>query len=356
MQDGTPATSETTASAGGVPSATPLERVLSPEGEVLDGGPVDVATAVGLFRHLVTARLLDLRFIALQRSGDIPFYASSLGEEGATSAPPFALDLGDAYFPGPRSALGSLVRGVSLSELVHQVFGTARSATRGRGLPHHVSSRENGVVSVGGVPGASLTHASGWGWAARMRGDRRACLAVVCGAAFASGGFHNALNFAGVGRANVVFACVVDGETLSSQTGSETVAEKGQAYGVPACRVDGRDALAVHAAITRSLASARDGGGPTLVEIVSPRAKPAEDGSIALPADDCPVLLLERCLGRSGVDVAALRAPLEAELDEAFRLAVAEARSSAAPGRASLFEDVYAEVPRHLLSQRDAAV
>ncbi|HQY64929.1 MAG: hypothetical protein IPF92_01820 [Myxococcales bacterium] len=354
MQDGTPATSETTAS--GVAPGAPIERVLSPEGEALVDVPIDEGAAVGLFRHMVRARQLDLRFIALQRAGDIPFYASSVGEEGATCAPPFALDLGDAYFPGPRSALGSLARAVTLAELVHQVFGTARSATRGRGLPHHVSSRENGVVSVGGVPGASLVHASGWGWAARMRGDRRACLAVVCGAAFASGGFHNALNFAGVGRANVVFACVVDSATLSSHTGCETVAEKGQAYGVPASRVDGRDALAVHAAITRALARARDGGGPSLVEIVSARAKPSEDGSIALPADDCPVLLLERYLERSGVDVAALRAPLEAELEEAFRLAVAEAKASASPGRASLFEDVYAEVPAHLLSQRDAFV
>lgn len=357
MQDGTAASSETSASAHppGEPSAA-LERILSPEGEVLGDAQVDLSVARELYRHLVTARQLDLRFLALQRSGDIPFFSSSLGEEGATCAPAFALELGDAYFPGPRSPLGALVRGVSLSELVHQVFGTARSATRGRGLPQHVSSRENGVVSVGSVPGASLIHAAGWGWAARMRGDRRVALAVASGAAFASGGFHNALNFAGVMRANVVFACVVDPEGLAAQTSTETVAEKGQAYGVPAARVDGHDALAVHAAIVRALAVARDGGGPTLIEIVSPRAQPSDDGAITLAASDCPVLLLERFLTGRGVDVPAIRAPLEAALDTAFQAAVAEAKESDPPGRPSLFEDVYAGVPTHLLLQRDAVV
>ncbi len=357
MQDGTPDEGGQTSPApvGLEALAAPLERALEDDGRLADGSAAEPTLALELYKHLVSARGLDLRFIALQRSGDIPFYTSALGEEAATCAPALALELGDAFFPGPRSALASMVRGVSIVEVVQQVFGTARSTTKGRGLPNHVSSREQGVVSVGGVPGGSLTHASGWGWAARLRNDRRVALSVVCGPAFITGDFHNAVNFAGVTRANVVFVCSVARGALAAQTASATVAEKGEAYGVPARRVDGRDALAVHRAVRAALAAARDGAGPSLIELVVARAKPGDDGSITLDVAECPLLLLERHLEQLGIDVAPLRAQLEADLDESFRLAVSEAKSSGPPGRISLFEDVFAEVPAHLLSQRDAA-
>jgi pyruvate dehydrogenase E1 component alpha subunit len=334
-----------------------LIRVLSDDGRLLEGetSPLDIPQTRALYRQLVRARTLDLRFVELQRTGEIPFYATALGEEGATVAPVVALAAEDAFFPGPREALASSARGVSVLELVHHVLGSARSSTKGRVLPTHLSARAHSVVSVSGVAGAALPHATGFGWAARMKKSTRVALAVVSGGAFVTGDFHNALNFAGVSKANVVFVCRVDRDTaLGAISATETVAEKAVAYGVPHSRVDGRDALAVWREVGRAIASARAGEGTTLVEIVTARALPSEDGTITLPEVACPIALLERHLVGLGEPVDALRPSIESELVGEYEAALAEARKAGPPSRQTIFEDVYAEIPLHLRAQAEA--
>ncbi len=334
-----------------------LLRVLSDDGRLLEGetSPLDLPQTRALYRQLVRARALDLRFVELQRTGEIPFYATSLGEEGATVTPVFALEAEDAFFPGPREALASSARGVSVSELVHHVLGSARSSTKGRVLPTHLSARAHSVVSVSGVAGAALPHATGFGWAARMKKSTRVALAVVSGGAFVTGDFHNALNFAGVSKANVVFICRIDRDTaLGAISATETVAEKAVAYGVPHSRVDGRDALAVWREVRRAMACARAGEGTTLVEIVTARAVPSEDGTITLPEVACPLALLEWHLAGAGEPVDAQRLAIESELEGEYEAALAEARKAGPPSRRTIFEDVYAEIPLHLRAQAES--
>lgn len=335
---------------------TSMVRLLGEDGRMSAGetSPLDVDATCALYKEMVRVRALDLRFVELQRADEIPYYASAIGEEGATTAPVVAMSADDAFFPGPREALASLARGVTVTELVHHVMGSARSTTKGRVLPTHLSSRAHNVVSVSGVAGAQLPHATGFGWAARSKKAPRVALAVVSGGAFVTGDFHNALNFAGVTKANVVFVCRIDRETsLQAISATETVAEKAEAYGLPSVRVDGRDALAVFREVSKALELARKGEGATLVEIVTARAMPADDGTITLPEAACPLVLLERHLTGLGRSPEAIRAEAEAEVETAFRLALAEARRVGPPSRASLFEDVYAEVPLHLRAQAE---
>ena len=334
-----------------------LLRVLADDGRLLEAekSPLDVPQTRALYRELVRARALDLRFVELQRAGEIPFYPSALGEEGATVAPVFALAPEDAFFPGPREALASSARGVTVRELVHHVLGSARSSTKGRVLPTHLSARAHSVVSVSGVAGAALPHATGFGWAARMKKSTKVALAVVSGGAFVTGDFHNAVNFAGVSKANVVFLCRLDRDTaLGAISATETVAEKAVAYGVPHSRVDGRDALAVWREVRRAISCARAGEGTTLVEVVTARAVPSEDGTITMPEVACPIALLERHLVGLGEPMDALRPAIESELAVEYDLALAEARKAGPPSRRTLFEDVYAEIPLHLRAQAEA--
>ena len=356
------------------PMASPTEsrsnlkmaRVLAEDGRVLEGeaSPLDLAKTRALYTELVRTRALDLRFVELHRAGVLPSYESVLGEEGAIVAPVLALAADDAVFPGPREALAAVARGVSIEALVHHFLGTARSTTKGHAFSTHLSARAHGVVSVSGVAGAQLPHATGFGWAAKMKKAPRVALAVVSGGAFVTGDFHNALNFAGVSKANVVFVCRLDrGTTLGEISATETVAEKAEAYGLPYARVDGRDALAVWRELSRALEIARSFGGATLVEVVTARTLPSEDGTVTLPEASCPLGLLERhlaVLAAEGGDAApetagaALRAKVEAEVETAFRHALAEAERAGPPSRQSMFEDVFAEIPRHLRAQAEA--
>jgi len=331
-------------------------RVLGDDGRVFEGAVAPTpAEVLALYTDMVRVRALDLHFLELQRVGSIPYYASAVGEEGATVASVRALAEGDTFFPGPREALASLARGLSVAAIVHHVVASARSTTKGRVLPTHLSARSHGVVSVSGIAGAQLPHATGFGWAARMKKAPRVALGIVSGGAFVTGDFHNALNFAGVTRANVVFVCRVDRTVeLGRVSATETVAEKAEAYGLPYTRVDGRDALAVLMTVRSALAKARAGEGATVVEVVTARAVSGDDGAITLPEAACPVALLERHLTSTGADPVSLRASIEAALESELRAALADAERVGPPPRSSLVDDVYAEAPPHLRAQAEA--
>jgi len=57
----------------------------------------------------------------------------------------------------------------------------------------------------------------------------------------------------------------------AGQTHSETIAQKGIAYGMPVMQVDGNDPLAVWVAVEEALERARTGGGPTFIEAITYR-------------------------------------------------------------------------------------
>lgn len=89
------------------------------------------------------------------------------------------------------------------------------------------------------------------------------------------GDFHEALNFAAVWRAPVVFLVQNNGFAISvplaKQTAAPSLAHKAVGYGMPGRLVDGNDAAAVHQVLGEAVARARSGGGPTLVEAVTYR-------------------------------------------------------------------------------------
>jgi pyruvate dehydrogenase E1 component alpha subunit len=329
-------------------------RVLADDGTLAPAcvSPLDLAGTRALYVALVRARALDLRFVDLQRKGEIPFHASAIGREGGIVGAAFSMAEGDALFPSPRELMASATRGVSVAALVHQAMGTAASTTKGKSPPTQVSARAHGVVSVSGIAGAQLPHATGFGWAARMRGSTKVALGMVSGGAFVTGDFHNALNFAGVSKANVVFVVVVEG--LRGLSATDTVAEKAEAYGLPSVRVDGNDVLCVVREVSAAIARARRGEGATLVEVATASPEATEDGVITLSETACPVALMERHLAHLVPDVAAIRATAEREVDAEVRAAVEEAKRVGAPPRESLVEDVFANVPSHLRAQLEA--
>jgi TPP-dependent pyruvate/acetoin dehydrogenase alpha subunit len=311
---------------------------------------LDVGAA--LHRHMVRARVASARMVALQRSEKIGCHTSSIGEEAAVVGATLAMRENDWIFPGAREWYAALARGLPLATYVHHAFGSAEDPTKGHAAPDHAPARAFRVVPPSGVIGAHLPQAVGAAWAAKIEKADVAMLALS-GAEVAEGGdFHNAVNFAGVFKAPVVFA-------LRATPGMRVV-ERAVAYGVASARVDGGDALAVYTVIKAALARAMEGKGATLVELVSPvleRLASLDDAALAsgdvldLGAHD-PLTRLRRVLAREHLlEQDAERAAVEsvrAELDAA----ILAAERAGPPAPATLFDHVYAGVPAHLASAR----
>src|SRR5213079_2844584 len=97
-----------------------------------------------------------------------------------------------------------------------------------------------------------------------------------CGdGAAARGDMHEAMNLAGVRGLPIVY--IIDNNQYAYSTpnqltfASEHLADRGPAYGFEGIVVDGTDVLTVYREASRAIEKAREGGGPTLLELVTLR-------------------------------------------------------------------------------------
>ena len=319
--------------------------------------------ALAAYRDLVRARRFDERALALQRRGWMSGYPPYRGQEAAQVGAAHAMRDDDWLFPTYRSNALQIARGVPPSDIL--LFR--------RGYPEYHS--DHGVpVFPQAVPIATqLPHAVGVGMARNYRGTDHAALVCFGDGATSEGDFHEALNFAGVFDAPVVFFCENNGWAISHprerQTASDSIAEKAEAYGFGGVRVDGNDPLAVRECVTDALATAR-GGKPVLVEALTYRQGPhttADDPSVYRDDDPDlpewrvrdPVDRFEAFCRVEGVVDDASVARIRDDVDAELAAAVESAEDAPAGTSDDLFGHVYAGSAPGLDAQRtalDAAV
>ena len=332
-----------------------------------------LSDALALYRHMVTLRLVSARMVDLQRSEKIAFHASCLGEEAVIAAAALAARPNDWVFPGAREWGAALVRGLPLANYMHHAFGSRSDATKGHSPPDHPPARAYRVAPASGVAGAHVPQAVGAAWAAKIKKDDVATVAIFGEAATSSGDFHNAVNFAGVFKPAVVFVCRNDGRERFAST-----RERAIAYGVASATVDGSDALAVLTVVRAALARAAGGKGATLIEAIT---RPIAAGSPALarvpegawargglellslghdPQDPHgphadPIVRLRRVLEREKLAESGADEAIAKEVRAAIDAAVDDAERAGPPATSTIFDDVYAEVPAHLRAQKESS-
>jgi 2-oxoisovalerate dehydrogenase E1 component alpha subunit len=352
-----------------------LIRVLDEAGAAV--GPwnprLDPDTLRRGLRAMLLTRAYDERMFRAQRQGKTSFYMRCTGEEAVGVAAAMALDARDMAFPSYRQQSFLIARGWSLVDMMCQVFSNARDRLHGRQMPIMYSTREGNFFSISGNLATQFPQAVGWGMASAIKGDDRIAVSWVGEGATAEGDFHHALTFAGVYRAPVILNVVNNQYAISSFQGiaggeQATFAARALGYGIPALRVDGNDFLAVHAATHWAADRARANLGPTLIEMFTYRAaghSTSDDPGRYRPADEAthwplgdPVLRLQAHLIAIGAWSDARHTQAEAEVDAEVRTALREAESFGTLGDsqhspASMFEDVFKDMPWHLRRQRE---
>ena len=237
-------------------------------------------------------------------------------------------------------------------------------------MPSHQSARVVNVVSWSSCIATQLPHAVGMALAAKKQGKTDIALAFLGDGATSHPDFHAALNFAGVFRAPCVFVCQNNQFAISvpveRQSGNPLLFEKAAAYGIPGERVDGNDAELVLATLSRAAEHARSGAGPTFVECLTYRVGPHSssddpsryrDEAVARAwAERDPVALIRERLFAAGSWDEGRDLLLTQELTAELERAVAAAEQAPPPPVTSLFDDVYAKRPRHLVEQAASVI
>lgn len=335
---------------------------------VPEAGPPALApdAALRLYRAMLRIRLLDERMMTLQRQGRVGFYGACQGEEAAAVGSAFALEAQDWIFPALRQGAALLLRGFPLAAFVGQILGNTADLAKGRQMPSHQASRAHHHVAWSSCIGSQLPQAVGAAQAAAYRKDPVVVMAYLGDGATSTADFHVAMNFAGVFCAPVVFVCQNNHWSISvptaRQTASDSIAIKAKAYGFPGVKVDGNDAVEVYRACKTAVDRARSGSGPTLVEAETYRmgahsssddpTRYRDGAEVEAWRRKDPVERMFRKLERDGAFDAEGNAALRKELIEEINAVIAQVEPLPRPSLESLFDDVYAALPWHLLEQR----
>ena len=221
---------------------------------------------IKLYRSMFLAREADQRMIKLQRQGRIGTLGPSSGQEAAHCAPMFAATDKDWMVGAFREAGARMMKGETIEQALIFYNGFEEGNQRPEGQR---------ILPISIIVGSQTLHAVGIAYAMKYQGEDSAVISFFGDGATSEGDFHEALNFAGVWKAPVVFICQNNQWAISvprsKQTNSKTLAQKAIAYDIPGIQVDGNDALAMYKATKEALDRAKAGEGPTLIEAVTYR-------------------------------------------------------------------------------------
>ena len=354
--------SETVDAGSLLPSAEPLQLIDAGGRTGRNAGGLrlpDPGVLRALHRAMVLGRRFDTQATALTMQGRLAVYPSSRGQDACQVGAALALREQDWLFPTYRDSVAVLTRGVPAEETL----------TLLRGDWHCGYDPVQRRVAPQCTPLATnTTHAVGLGYAARLKHEDQVALVLLGDGATSEGDTHEALNFAAVWKAPVVFLVQNNGYAISvplaKQSAAPSLAAKGIGYGVPSLLIDGNDAAAVYAAVRAAISRASHGDGPTLIEAITYRIEAhtnADDATRYRSSAEVsgwlerdPIARLEAYLRARGLLDDAALGRLAADAEELAAEVRDRMNADADLDPAELFEHVYAVPTANLERQRAA--
>jgi TPP-dependent pyruvate/acetoin dehydrogenase alpha subunit len=307
------------------------------------------------YRVMRTIRDFEERVHKEFASGDIPgFVHLYAGEEASAAGVCAHLDERDAIASTHRGHGHCIAKGVDVKGMMAEIYGRVTGSCRGKGGSMHIADLSKGMLGANGIVGGGPPLICGRALACKHKGEGGVAVAFFGDGASNQGTTLESLNLASIWNLPAIFVAENNGyaEATSSSwsVASDDIADRAAAFGMPGVIVDGFDFFAVHEAAGEAVARAREGGGPTLIEVKFTRYFGHFEGDQQLYRGEEVAHARERldCLKRfrarvteqglltneqfDDVDSAVAR-----EIDEA----VVEAKAAPKPGPDDLLTDVY---------------
>jgi pyruvate dehydrogenase E1 component alpha subunit len=333
---------------------------LAPEGTLLRPLPdfaSDIPTLLALYRGMVLTRAFDLKAVSLQRTGRLGTYAVSLGQEAVSVGVASAMRAEDVLLPSYRDNGTLLWRGTKMEEIL-LFWGGDERGNLSSGPAHDFPY----CIPVG----SQAPQAAGVAYAFKLRKEPRVAVCLFGDGATSKGDVWEAMNFAGVHKLPLLFVANNNQWAISVplklQTASQTLAQKAIAAGFIGEQVDGNDVIAVRAAAEEAIAQARAGGGPRLIEALTYRLSDhttADDAARYRPPEEVQARWKEEPIARLRAYLVSQKAwgkaqeeELATECQKEIEAAIERYLASSPRAPETMFDHLYAELPRSYASQR----
>jgi TPP-dependent pyruvate/acetoin dehydrogenase alpha subunit len=310
-----------------------------------------------IYRKMLLCRMFEDRVNSLFLQGRMPgTIHQAQGQEASAVGVCHVLREGDMLTSTHRPHEHAVARGIPVRFLMAELFAKNTGCCKGKGGSMHIGDAERGMLPAIAIVGGGIPLATGYALSFKYLKKPNIAACFFGDGAVNEGIFHETVNMAAIWDLPVVFLCENNKYGASTLIDSvmkvKKVSTRALAYGIPSETVDGNDVLAVRQATLRAADRAREGRGPTLLELETYRFaghsrsdpghyRPKEEVAEWRKRD--PIVRFETQALQTGLltdsAISDCRASVDRELDEA----VAFAESSPSPLAEECLTDVYVE-------------
>jgi pyruvate dehydrogenase E1 component alpha subunit len=316
---------------------------------------LDKAMLLQAYRTMRTIREFEERLHLEFATGEIPgFVHLYAGEEASAVGVCSHLTDIDSIASTHRGHGHCIAKGVDPAGMMAEIYGRRNGTCHGKGGSMHIADLSKGMLGANGIVGGGPPLICGTALAAKVKGTGAVSVAFFGDGASNQGTTLESLNLASVWNLPAVFVAENNGyaEATSSSwsVASDNIADRAAAFGMPGVIVDGFDFFAVHEAAGEAIERARNGGGPTLIEVKFTRyyghfegdqqTYRADEVSRAREQLDCLKRFRERVVAAEGVATEELDG-IDSEVSALIERIVAEAKAASEPTIDDLLTDVY---------------
>ncbi len=200
-----------------------------------------------------------------------------IGQEAVAAGCMTATNPEDKFITAYRDHGLAIAKGVSPNACMAELYGKATGCSKGKGGSMHFFGVDVGFFGGHGIVGAQIGTGAGLAFAEQYKGTKNVSLTFFGDGAARQGMLHETFNMAMTWKLPVIFICENNqyamGTSVSRTSNVLDIYKLADAYDMPGDSVDGMSPEAVHEAVSRAVLRAREGGGPTLLEIKTYRYK-----------------------------------------------------------------------------------
>ena len=233
---------------------------------------------LNLYKTMVRIRNFEITAERLFLEGELPgFIHLYIGEEAIATGVIANLRKDDFITSTHRGHGHMIAKGADINRMMAELYGKTTGCCKGKGGSMHIADFSIGVLGANGVVGGGLPIAVGAGLGIKMKKADQVAVAFFGDGASNTGAFHESLNFASVYKLPIIF--VVENNKFASTvrtkeaTSVENVSDRAVGYGMPGITIDGNDVITVYETAKEIIKRAREGGGPSLLEVKTYRIK-----------------------------------------------------------------------------------
>jgi len=194
-----------------------------------------------------------------------------IGQEAIVAGTMTALNSDDRLITAYRDHAHALACGIPVNAVMAELYGKVTGCSKGKGGSMHLFSKEHHFFGGHGIVGGQIPLGAGIAFADMYRGDKQVTVCYMGDGAVRQGALHETFNMAMLWKIPVIFVCENNGYAMGTSvertTNQMDIYKIGLAYDMPSKEVNGMQTENVHEAIAEAAERARNGDGPTFLEI-----------------------------------------------------------------------------------------